>query len=830
MTSFRGLRAALMTAVVIPVSLTFCADIAVAQQSDLGTVTVAGAPKPAAAKPKPKPVRTTRAPASRRPTTARRVNAAPVVAAVPTGAPISSDAAIGRNAPAGSAPALAPSQGSLNQSEPGSTVSDKVLRDIIPASSDYNEAAKFTPGFVSSNANGVGDSKSGWRGFQDGQFNITFDGIPFGDANDPSHHSAAYFPGSFLGRVNIDRGPGPASQVGYAPFGGTMSLWSLDLTDKRYASVGTSFGSFNTFTTDISAQSGYIASTQTRALIAFSHIQSDGQLQYGNTSTYQGLIKIEKQFGDAKITALATGGTERYNNTGSPTYPQLLQFGKNYGELNKNPLTQQFTGYNNSLKATDMEYIRFEANVLGFDVDNKVYTYSYWYPKAQNNGSDQTIEGLNSNGNGTVNQIKIPKIPPQTGTTTINVLGTTNGDVTGYLKENNYRAYGDILNISRDIKAGFASGTLRTGVWIEGVDNHRAQPYIDYTTGQTYTQLGNAQNIAYKLNLNSKIRNIQPFAEYEWRPTENLTITPGYKYEAFTRIHDASINQTTLAPIAYSHTYTANLPFLAARYKLNSEWTIYAQASKGFLAPTVSAYYVFNPDTSNQIAPQQTTNYQVGTVYKTGRVTFSADAYQIEATNFPVNIGTKQQPVQVNGGTVRYRGLEAEGTLAIINGFAAYASGALIEAKFTKGLYGLTADPNAPTTSAGLRVGNAPTFTAAGGFIYDDAMFFGSLLYKVTGSSYGSAGQIGPNVLGASLNKVGAYNTTDFVAGLRTNVLRQIGFGDSAEIKFGVQNIFNNRSLTDVSGDPTGLVLNNTKLQYTFQSGRMIYVAAKIGF
>ena len=67
---------------------------------------------------------------------------------------LSSDAAVGSGAPSKSAPALAPSQQSLNAIEPGSTVSDKVLRDIAQPTSDYNEAPKYTPGFVSQNPNG----------------------------------------------------------------------------------------------------------------------------------------------------------------------------------------------------------------------------------------------------------------------------------------------------------------------------------------------------------------------------------------------------------------------------------------------------------------------------------------------------------------------------------------------------------------------------------------------------------------------------------------------------------------------------------------------------
>src|SRR5487761_2147640 len=162
---------------------------------------------------------------------------------------ISDPDTVGSSAPAGSAPALAPSQANLESAEPASIISDKIIQDVAKPSGDYNEAAKFSPGFYISNPTGTGDSVSGWRGFADGQFNITYDGIPFGDANDPSHHSQAYFPAPFIGQEVVDRSPGAASQVGYATFGGTLSLLSHKLTDKMGGNTQTSYGNFNTLGT-----------------------------------------------------------------------------------------------------------------------------------------------------------------------------------------------------------------------------------------------------------------------------------------------------------------------------------------------------------------------------------------------------------------------------------------------------------------------------------------------------------------------------------------------------------------------------------------------------
>ncbi len=77
--------------------------------------------------------------------------------------------------------------------------------------------------------------------------------------------------------------------------------------------------------------------------------------------------------------------------------------------------------------------------------------------------------------------------------------------------------------------------------------------------------------------------------------------------------------------------------------------------------------------------------------------------------------------------------------------------------------------------------------------------FFGSLLYKVNGNMYGSSGQYA----GTYLNKIAPYNETDFVAGYRTDSLAKLGFGKKAEFRLGVNNIFDNRAITEVAGDPT---------------------------
>ncbi len=816
-TGTRAFRAALMLAVSTSVLLALSPEEVAAQSSDLGSVTVSGAPKPAP--------RRKAAPQKRRPAAASSQSrpasrtAAPAVA---TGLPISSNAAIGSNAPAGSAPALAVGQAPLTATQPTSVVSDKILRDVVKPTGDYNETAKFTPGFVTNNTNGTGDSKSGWRGYQDGQFNVTFDGIPFGDANDPSHHSAAYFPGAFLSRVTIDRGPGDASQIGYAPFGGTLGLWSLALSDRFGGSVEGSYGNFNTYTLNVTGQSGKVLGGDTRAVVSVQKIHTNGVISYGTNDQTQGLLKIEKKFGDLTVTAFATGGTENYNNVNAITYSQWQTYGKNYGQVNGNPNTQQYVGYNNSHKATDLEYLKAQGDIGLFHFDNTLYTYSYYYPQYQTNGADQSIEGIASIANGGT-LVKTPYPGKGMPGSTSYTYPVPNGDVTGYNKYNNYRAFGDALRLSHDFTEPYFAGQLRAGLWYEHISNDRYQQYWDYTTNTSYQTIGAAAgipaNASYKLFLTSKLTTAEPYIEYEWHPTDRLSITPGYKYVSITRDHEATVNQTTLLPVNFSKTYTANLPYLTARYQVNNEISVYAQASKGYLIPTVSAFYVLDPSTST-ISPQTTTNFQVGGVFKSNQFTLSGALYRIEANNFPITNTVNGLTYYQNGGSARYQGAEIEGTYAIGHGLAFYASGALIQAKFIKG------------ANTGLRIGDAPSYTAAGGLVYDDGMFFGSFLTKFVGDAYGSGGQqLASATLNPSLNHIGGWNSTDLVMGIRTDVLKKMGFGESAEVKFGVNNMFDNRNITAIGGTPSGLTAAAaTSLTYSFMPSRTIFAGAKINF
>ena len=125
--------------------------------------------------------------------------------------------------------AVAPSQANLMATQPESFISRAFIENSVAPTGNFNTIAGIAPGVStqpSPNGPGAADTKSVIRGFQDSQYNVTWDGIPFGDTNDPTHHSTSYFPAAVIGGVLIERGPGNASNLGQATYGGSINLFS----------------------------------------------------------------------------------------------------------------------------------------------------------------------------------------------------------------------------------------------------------------------------------------------------------------------------------------------------------------------------------------------------------------------------------------------------------------------------------------------------------------------------------------------------------------------------------------------------------------------------
>ena len=135
-------------------------------------------------------------------------------------------------------PEMAPAKASLDTMEPQTIINKSYIEDSIAATGTYTTILAIAPSMTGTDLNGPGLSDGGvkntLRGLPDGNFGINYDGIPFGDTNGPTHHSESYFPASTIGSIVVDRGPGNAGNMGPSTYGGSINLFSEELTPDQH--------------------------------------------------------------------------------------------------------------------------------------------------------------------------------------------------------------------------------------------------------------------------------------------------------------------------------------------------------------------------------------------------------------------------------------------------------------------------------------------------------------------------------------------------------------------------------------------------------------------
>lgn len=687
---------------------------------------------------------------------------------------------------------IAPVTASLEATQPQSVVSRSFIEDSLPATADFNQIALISPSvsnFGAANGVGLSESKAQIRGFQDGEYNVTYDGVPFGDTNDPSHHSNTFFPSNTIETLVVDRGPGNASQLGQATFGGNINLFSRATRERAGIEVKGTYGSYDTYLLRGVAQTGAIdALGGAEAVLSAQHVRSDGARTFSPFRSTNVFGKVMIPIGpDVRLTLLGTYNENEFNqpDKDGATTAQIAAYGR-YFSLNDDPNSQNYFGYNHTRKTTDFEIVKLEADIAPNTVfENRAYTYSY--DNETLSGNDVTLFATPSVGRTAAQNVAAGNL------VTLTPGGATSVGVPGYTKTNKYRVYGDIARLRVDI--GF--GAITAGAWIEHSDTYRQQRDVNLLTGaRNYAEkavvnpvTGSATPRDIKFDQNSHIDHTEEFVELELRPIPGLKITPGFKHVDFNREIDAQYNQTIRYAQTSSRTYTANLPFATVNYALNDRLSAYAQYARGFLAPPLSAQYVANPGLSD-VVPERSTNYQAGFVYHGTSLSIDADVYKIDFSN---KFASFVSPVQSEGtiftnlGAVQYKGVEGQVTYALPHGLAVFANGSRNYAK--------TDNPGTPRR----QVANAPEYTAAGGVLYKHGPIRFSLIDKYIGRQWFAEGE-------PAAYRSNGYNTAILSARYDIGPVR-IG----AE----VNNLFDSRPVTNINVGKSAAFD-----QYLYQTGR----------
>ncbi|HEY2749987.1 TonB-dependent receptor [Phenylobacterium sp.] len=709
----------------------------------------------------------------------------------------------------GGATAAAPTKTPLETTQPKSIIDRKAIDQFVAVTADYTQIANLAPSMsgTSFNGPGLGEAKTVLRGFQDGQYNITYDGIPWGDANGPTHHSTSFFPSSTIGAVVVDRGPGEASQLGVASFGGSINLFSPEVSDQIGGSQQVTGGSWNTWMSVTKLSTGDIDQLNgAHALFNFQALTTDGALTYSGAKAYNQLVRAVFPIVDSwKLTVLGTWNqTKVYtnDNTGA-TLLQTQLYGKNFG-LSNDPKSPTYYKYNVVDKHTWFNYAKLNGDLTpSLKLEDTLY--SYYYKNDTESALDPTLSPAD--------------IANKTGLAITQVPGgkpVANGDVPGYTKLNVYKIYGNILHLDQALPFGM----IKAGLWLETADTGpRARYDYDATASLgvsprvvDYRQKvlpGVPQYLEYLQD--SGWHQYEPFVDFEWKVTPELTVTPGLKYMHEELSVDSDVNQKSRQPFHGSKTFTKTLYFLTANYRLQENLSVYAQYATGFLVPDISTTQVVNPNL-DQLQPQESTNYQAGLVYHGSRVSFDADVYYIDFKNKLQTVSVTDpvaglETVNFNLGGATYKGVEGQVTFQATDRVYLFANGSLNSAKAQGAA--TTIDGTPVVITGGKQIAGAPESTAALGAYYQDENWTVSLADKYTGLQWGAEGE-------PAAYKIPGYHSTDLTVVYRFGRYRLEG---------AIYNLFDSQQFTSIK--PGKTVPYD---QYYFQPERNFQVSLKVNF
>ncbi len=758
----------------------------------------------------------------------------------------------------------APITASLTTTQPQAAVSREYIDNVV-ATADFNELIALTPGVTitgTSNGAGFSESKAQIRGFQDGEYNVTYDSIPFADTNNPTHHSTAFFPSNTIETIVVDRGPGNASQLGQATYGGNINIYSRAVRDDQGGQVQGIVGNWSTFIGRAEYQSGKIANLgDAKFVLAGQYLRSDGALTFSpvesknlfgkavipigtsNTLTLMSTWNRNHYFQSdtAKGTTCgsATSGVSGFslaalnpNLSGQPltqltasncaATSLLGKFGINYG-LNNDPTSADYYLYNRTDKTTDFSIVRLQSELAtGLTMDNRLYMYGYTNNTLSGNGTTAVavVGGVPTftTGPGTVVNSFNTTVVPVNATTNPNgrlivAVRAPATDVSGYDKLNKYRTLGYIGQINYD----FSMGKIRVGGWYEHAATDRHLLNLNRTTGAiNYNQaFNNGSGTAAANALPSPdIANInyvqhsgwnqyQLFGEFEFHPVEALSITPGVKYVHFTRSISAIVNQTSRAPNFSKATWTKTLPFATVNFAATPTWSFYGQYAQGMYVPDLSSFYSPTATAANQANQAQTLAQlkpQTTTNYQIGTV-WHGSKVSIDVDGYIINVNNKIAADP----TIGAPGGAPSGTLVNIGRIKYKGVEGNISFTPSRG-FTLFADAGlneAKSATTGQQISKAAKYNAGLGAIFNRDGFRVSFTQKFTGPAYATeyANAAGTTIFAIPTTGERLYRIAPYSVG-DFGISKEIG--EHFRVGATVSNVFNSRAITAISTSASG--------------------------
>jgi len=666
---------------------------------------------------------------------------------------------------------LAPSQSTLDARSAKSEISPEFIQNFSSPVADYSELLNMAPGTFSVNPNGVGlgHGKIYFRGFKDGLYTMSVDGIPFNDTNDPTHHSWAFFPSQFIAGIDFDCSPGSAATIGPTNFGGSINMLSRSVPYTSDIRATASYGSFNTRMLALYLDSGQFGGKDKKSslVINLHQMLSDGYQTYNYQKRVAGFMKYQYRLNERTTFTVFCGLVDLWTNTPNlkgPTRAQVALFGDDY-LMSGDPSRTDYYGYNFYHVQTDFEYFGIHSDLgHGWNLDNKMYTYRYWNKQNYQNGA--TI-------------------------TTTSAIDKLNG----------YRKVGDVLAVSHESRRGI----LRTGLWYEWAYTDRYQIPSDPRTWVD-TPLGN-----FHENFNTT--SLQPFAEYEYKVTRALSVTGGVKLADyllnFTQFADngKTVGSLNGAPyVKHDTSYRKWSPSLDARYKVRGNWTTYAQFATGSVIPPTSVFDFKNAQVAVLPKPTTVKTFQAGSVVKFNRVTLDVDAYYSHFQNpYASTPDISGEPIFYQTGPSNTKGVEAESNILIGYGFSVYLNGTIGRARYAQ---------------TGLYVANSPQNTETVGLTYRVKNWDLGFFSKRIGPMYNDNGAVNQAVA------IDPFNVTNLFLNY---TVRGDSYLRGTKFRLGINNLLDKHSIVGVTPALANSALSPNDI-LTLMPGRSVSLTVTFGY
>ena len=197
---------------------------------------------------------------------------------------------------------------------------------------DLPEVLSMTPSVVTTSdaGAGIGYTTMRVRGTDGSRINVTANGIPI---NDAESHNVFWvnMPDllSSMKSIQIQRGVGTSTN-GAGAFGASVNMVTTDFSEKPYAEVAGSYGSFNTNKQTIKVGSGLLGnhwSVDAR----LSHIGSDGFLDRASVRLFSYYVQAGYYTGGTSVKFVTFGGKERtYHAWNYPSREETALYGRSY--------------------------------------------------------------------------------------------------------------------------------------------------------------------------------------------------------------------------------------------------------------------------------------------------------------------------------------------------------------------------------------------------------------------------------------------------------------------------------------------------------------------